>query len=272
MPTRARPRTLPVVAIVIIKLGGSVLSHKRSGRAVLRTRVVRAILDDLARLRRRQPQLRCVLLHGAGSFGHPLAYRYGLVGGQLGRGRSTAGYVTTLQSIRQLANDLAAIGHRAGLPIVPLQASAITVRTPRRTSLLNLPLIRTLLAHDLIPLLGGDVLVDRRGRTSIVSADDLAVSLARAFNSKTLVFLTDVDGVIVGHRRAPARRLGRRDLERLTARHRTVLAPHDVTGGMLGKLAQLLALRRRRVIVGSGLRPASLSGALSGRSGTTISL
>ena len=58
---------------VVVKLGGSLLTRKREVEK-LRPKVIERIAKELAE----DAGVPVVLLHGAGSFGHPGALRFGL--------------------------------------------------------------------------------------------------------------------------------------------------------------------------------------------------
>lgn len=126
-----------------------------------------------------------------------------------------------------------------------------------------------------MPLLNGDVVITDRKRTSIVSADEIAVALAIKFKAKKIIFLSEAAGV---YRRFPPHqadkpisKITKAGLKRFVGQKKISRQSHDVTGGMLGKLIKLLPLGHCQVIICSGLNPQNLSGALKGKSvGTRI--
>ena len=65
--------TMPEAGPVVVKLGGSVLTRKREA-ARLRPKILHRLAEELAAPG--NPPF--VLLHGAGSFGHPGAVRWNL--------------------------------------------------------------------------------------------------------------------------------------------------------------------------------------------------
>lgn len=257
--------------VIIVKLGGSVITAKSSGRPVFRAANVRRLARELAAYRRRNPQTRLVVLHGAGSFGHPLAHAYGLVGGRLTPQR-VVGVVKTWAAMQRLSALLTRELRAAKLPAVEVTTHLAVRQLRGRTRLTARTLVRDLMADNDIPLLGGDVIISDEGLTEIVSADDLAVTFARFLNSQRIIFATDVDGVYRDQRhRTPIRSLSRIGLAEFSKRSAQSQSPTDVTGGMIGKLQKLTRLRGVTVSVINGQKTGQLQRALSGRQiGTSV--
>jgi isopentenyl phosphate kinase len=91
--------------------------------------------------------------------------------------------------------------------------------------------------RGIIPVLHGDVVMDRRRGASIVSGDQLVTYLAASLGVHRVGLATDVPGVL--HQGTVLRRLTRRDSGSI----RMQGSPHtDVTGGMEGKVAELKRL------------------------------
>lgn len=259
---------------IIIKLGGSIISNKRRGRPRLQTALLRRLGRELATILSARPWLRLILLHGAGSFGHPLAYRHHLTSGPFNK-RKLRAVAATVTAMRELGSAIANVLFAAGLAVVPLQTSAIARHKRGRLQITNFAIVESLLAGQGIPLLNGDVTINDRQHTQIISADALAVSFARALGASRLIFLTNVDGV---YRRFPPRRseqpltvMTRAELKHLIKGLTTTVYRHDVTGGMIGKLKELTVLRRCQVIICNGNVPKNLRRALLGEKvGTRI--
>ncbi len=259
--------------LVILKLGGSVITHKRSDKPAFASNVVERLAEELARwYKAERPHL--ILLHGAGSFGHPLARRYRLEGRMLDAG-ALKDADRTSASVQALSERLSVVLARAGVPAVPLRTSALARKVHGSVVLDDYGHIGTILANGGVPMLAGDVVIEDGVRIAIASADALVAPLAKHFRSDRILLATDVDGV---YRHYPPRRDERplARVDRGTLRALAVPAKsheHDVTGAMTGKLAALLPLRGRRVCIFNALRTGYLSDALRGKSmGTLITL
>jgi len=112
------------------------------------------------------------------------------------------------------------------------------------------------IARHQIPVSFGDVVPDAAWGSSILSADTIAVALVRALPVHRVVFVSDVVGVYEPGSTGRPRVIPTLDdgvLERLTP---STSGP-DVTGGIRGKVAAMLA------IAGAGADAALISG-LSG--------
>lgn len=256
--------------ILVIKLGGSIISDKQGIRPTLRTERIREILREVGRIRTRRPHLPIILLHGAGSFGHPLAFRYRLNGQPLTSHR-LFGAARTITATRRLANLIAALAHTLGLPVIPIQASSV-IDVEQSQPKLDFKTIVTILHHHGIPLLGGDVGIGRN-RTIIVSADRLAVDIANRFRDPLIVLLSNVDGVFQSFPPHPAdqplRRISNRELKMLTSRTMRIQR-HDVTGNMTGKLREIQKLRHGCAIIANGQRSNVLHRAIAREIGTVM--
>ena len=91
--------------------------------------------------------------------------------------------------------------------------------------------------HGIVPVLHGDVVMDRLRGACIVSGDQLVTRLAVALGSRRVGLATDVAGVLQDGRVVP--RIDRSTVETLDIGGS---GNTDVTGGMRGKIAELLAL------------------------------
>ncbi|MEK7133586.1 MAG: isopentenyl phosphate kinase [Patescibacteria group bacterium] len=262
--------------ISIVKLGGSIITDKKGRRPLLRIRRIREIAREVARIRSKDPNLHLILLHGAGSFGHPLAYRYKLMGQPLSK-ETLVGVGYTTSAVRELGNLLSKAFLDAGVPVVPLQTSSFTCMRRGRLHFNDLSVLRIILKNGGIPLLGGDVVFSEFGKTAIASADGLAVALAKKFKPARLFFASDTNGVYatfpprVGE--WPLSSMDRAAVRNLLRTQRVRATPTDVTGAMLGKLRALLDMRGTTVTIFNGNVRGAVAGVLSRKKrGTEIVL
>lgn len=262
--------------LIILKLGGSILTEKQRGCPIMREQLVRKIASTIARVVRSSSlSVRLVLLYGGGSFGHPLAHRFGLLNARLEK-RTLIGFGRTTVAMRELGNRIAEIFLSAGLPVIPLQASSFVLKSGSRLRFADVTILETILGSGGIPLLGGDIVIADRTRTVVASADSLAVELAVHFRGAKLLFASDVRGVYKtfppSRSDHPLARISRKELS-LLARRATKITGEDVTGKMTGKLRALLALRGSRVIIFDGHVSGNFAAALKGKNiGTVIDL
>lgn len=262
--------------LIILKLGGSIITQKFSGQPRIRKAIVRRLARELKQFIQRSPKTKIVLLHGAGSFGHPLVFRHQLLEHPL-TGPRLLGFAETVYSTRYLANLLTEIFSAAKLPVLPLQASAVLNEKRGSMFLFNLQHIKQILSAGFIPLLGGDMGLTKKNQAIVVSADRLAVLLGQALPNSRIIFATDVDGIFEKFpppdEKGPFSFLSRKNLKRVLEKMTEQKNKYDTTGGMVGKLRTLLTLRQKEIVIFNGLRPGALSKALSGKSvGTRLRL
>lgn len=262
--------------VYILKLGGSVVTRKQGRHPVLRVRRIREIAREIANVRVKNPRLKCILLYGGGSFGHPLAHRYRLVGRSLSR-RSLVGVGHTIAAMRELGTRISRILLDAGIPAVPLQTSSFMRVHHDRLRFCDFTIIETILAHGGVPLLGGDVAFSDCRRITIVSADRIAVELFRRFRRAKMLFATGTDGVYATYPPRtygrPLSALDRRSIHKMLKLGSSSATSTDVTGAMWGKLRALLNARNTTALIFNGNARAVFSRVLSGRKeGTIVSL
>jgi len=265
-----------VSKLIILKLGGSVITAKQSGKPMLRTRFVRRLAEEIAEWYSAAPfkkRTRLVLLYGAGSFGHPLAHRYRLQDKDLDA-EDLIGVGRTIAAMRELGTRLADIFLDAGIPIIPLQTSSFVQKKKDHVVCKDYSLIEDILRAGGVPFFGGDVVIADGRRTAIASADTLAAALAAHFRARRILFATDVGGV---YRRFPPRRgerafpvVHRKELQGMLKKRASDDSPLDVTGAMMGKLRALLPLRNCTVVIFDATKAGSLAEVLRNRKRGTI--
>jgi isopentenyl phosphate kinase len=215
---------------ILLKLGGSVVTDKQSGGGIDRDALA-AIAATLA-----ETEFAGAVVHGAGSCGHPEAHRYGLARGADKTTRT--GIPVTHEAVAALNRAVVAHLRDAGLDAVGIHPlGACTAENGRIASFEEEPL-RLLLGLGCVPVLHGDVAMDRRRGACIVSGDQLVGYLAPRLGLSRVGLLTDVPGVL-GPDGAVVPRLSRAGVAELAI---GASGTTDVTGGMGGKVAELLRL------------------------------
>jgi isopentenyl phosphate kinase len=122
------------------------------------------------------------------------------------------------------------------LPVHPL--SCILLRDGRIDSFFMEP-IKEMLKNGIMPVLHGDVAMDATGKAAIVSGDQLVAYIAKALQAEVVAVGSNVDGVLFSGR--PLSRITRKELSQVQSAIGGS-AGVDVTGGMRGKLLELLDL------------------------------
>jgi isopentenyl phosphate kinase len=254
----ASPRPLRIV-----KLGGSVITRKRE---VERARP--KVLDRLAREIASAGDARLIVLHGAGSFGHPGARRFGLArapapgASPVHRARGAA--IVAAEVRRLHLRVLRALVDAGASPASVPMATHARNREGQLAWMDTRPFTETLDAGRL-PVSFGDVVPDERWGSSILSADTIARRLAEELHAATVVFVSDVPGVLEPRARGRPQVVAELTEARLEALRPAGGAP-DVTGGIRGKVEAMLAIARAGADAAliSGLSDGALARALRG--------
>lgn len=246
----------------IVKLGGSILTRKR-GRSRLRPK----LLDRLARELAGAPTP-VIVLHGAGSFGHPDAKRWGLAeppaAGARPKERARGAAIVSREVRRLHSAVLSALTEHGASPwSVP--ASTISVQSAGRLSRFDERPVREALERGLMPVSFGDVVPDSEWGFSILSADTIAVQLSGLLRARRVLFVSDVDGVYDPAAPGRPRVVGSITPELIQRLATTGRGP-DVTGGIRGKASAMLAIAALGIDAAliSGLKDGTLSRALEG--------
>jgi len=248
---------------VIVKLGGSVVTRKRETES-LRPKILRRLSEELAACR----EIPLVILHGAGSFGHPGARKFGLAlppapGDSAGRRARGASIVAT--EVRRLHLAVLRELVRAGLSVGSVPPSTHATNQEGRLEHLDPTPFQTFLKSGHSPVSFGDVVPDRSWGWSILSADAIAVSLAPVLHASRVVFVSDVPGIL--ETGAPGRPRVVADVTPAVVEGlRSHGAGPDVTGGIRGKAEAMLSIAQGGVDAGliSGLKDGELSRAVRG--------
>lgn len=228
----------------LVKLGGSLLTEKATEGSFKRS-VARRLLGELAKA-----EVPCVLLHGAGSHGHPQAKKH-----RIGQARPRPeGVADVLAAVTQLHAEMLVLANDAGLR--PLSIPLCNARG-EGDDLVDLPgpEVAKAVEEGFTPMLHGTLVRDSRVGWRVVSADELMARLAADLKPRISVFATDVDGVLDRDPADPAARL----MPRVTPAI-SIAVPagkgDDATGAMHGKLQHALAAAQHgpTLILNGGVR------------------
>jgi len=262
--------------IVFVKLGGSLVTDKRRD-GVPRLAVIRRLAREIASAARSQGP-RIVLGHGSGSFGHVAAARAGLTRGADARRRQD-GIVGTHRRAAELHRIVVDALHDAGArPFSLAPSSFLLARAGRVRKTFADPVFEAV-DRGLVPVVYGDVVLDRTLGATIVSTEEVFVALAHEARARDIpvsraIWLGETDG-LRGSDGSTVARIGARAAARAAGSVRGA-AGTDVTGGMALRLTTAGRLARSGIesILVDGRRAGALERALTGRvrSGTRVAV
>ncbi|HJJ90399.1 MAG TPA: isopentenyl phosphate kinase [Methanocorpusculum sp.] len=217
--------------ITVLKIGGSVIT-KKSKDGIIDTAQMRKIATLIAPIAESIP---LVIVHGAGSCGHPEAKRYHI---QDGVTLSNAnGIAITHLAVQRLNEEFVSLLRAEGVDAVCMHPFCMSLAKNGRLIYSGEEQIKSLLSLNIIPVLHGDVVMDTVRGACIVSGDQIVTIMAKSLNANRVGVATDVPGVLSKGSVMPIitrENVGLIDL--------STSAYTDVTGGMQGKVNELLQL------------------------------
>jgi isopentenyl phosphate kinase len=255
--------------VTLLKLGGSLLTDKTAVEAA-RPEVLARLAAEIAA---GAPALggALVVAHGSGSFGHVAARRHGIAGGLRGAGQ-LPGVSLTQERAAALHWQVTAALAAAGLCPFSLAPSSSVVAAGGLPLAIAVEPLLLALERGLLPVLYGDVVLDREQGVAICSTERLFELLARELPAhgtrvRRALWLGETDGVYdAAGRTVP--RLDAASLADLRSGRGAVggAAGTDVTGGMLHRVETALALGARGIpsLIANGTTPGLLARALRG--------
>ena len=237
--------------LVILKLGGSVITDKDRPET-LDSAALEAAASAIAR-RLDGSLRRLVVIHGGGSFGHHHASAHGVTT-DTGTSHPDAildihGAMTTLN--RSVLDRL----HAEGVPALPVHPLSVGTRASDGEFTMPAAAVRGMLREGFVPVLHGDGVVHTGEGVTVLSGDELVVSLADELGAGRVGVCSTVPGVLDGEEVIPEISSFEAVADLLGESAST-----DVSGGMAGKIRQLLSLEAPAQVFGPDRLDAFLAG------------
>jgi isopentenyl phosphate kinase len=183
-----------MVDLVFLKLGGSLLTDKTRTEAI-RQDVLKRLANEIAEARYRREELRLVLGHGSGSFGHVAAAKFNTRLGVSGP-EQWAGFAEVSDAAARLNRYVIAELLEAGIPAIALSPSASAVCHDGRLVHLASEPIRAALDSGLVPVVYGDVAFDSVRGGTIISTEEILDFLAYLLKPQRLLLAGETPGVL----------------------------------------------------------------------------
>jgi isopentenyl phosphate kinase len=267
--------------LVFLKLGGSLITDKTQPYTPLLD-VMDDLASQIATTLQTHPNLRLVLGHGAGSFGHVPASEYKTRDGLPPRATPLAyrerdetqenywkGFAEVWYQASALNRYVMKALHKAEVRAIALPPSSSVIASEGRVSVWETTPIRMALASGIVPVIFGDTVFDEIRGGTILSTEDLFQSLTRALHPERIL-LAGIEAAVWED--FPART---RKVETITPSSFNEIkkgvgksAAADVTGGMESKVKQMLDLVEENpelnVQIFSGAEPGNIARALGG--------
>ncbi len=248
--------------LYILKIGGSVVTHKNKATMVIRRTLLQNIALDLKKFLQKNTDIQIILVHGGGQPGHSIAKKYHLDQGISKDKKNLKGALLCSAAIQKLHQEICTIFVNAGLWIAPIHTASVIVQKQKKIQTFDTEAIIQGLQNGAIPLLYGDMVHDTSTTFSVCSSDTLAAHLSKHLGAQKIFFATDVDGIFTADPYLdpkavliPKISLGNKLSQniKLSKSHNT-----DVTGGLHGKVASFEKIFQesevKEVIIFNGLK------------------
>ncbi len=220
--------------MIIIKFGGSVICDKEKPFS-FNKKTVEEIVDEIAIF---YPEKKFIIVHGGGSFGHPLAKKYRIRDGL--NEKNIIGICKTHEAMLMLNKLIVEIFLNKNLPAFPFPPSAIFIMEKGEIIDGWVKNIEEMLNKNFIPILFGDVAIAREKGVDILSGDQIITYLAKKLKPEKVIFLMDVDGIFDRNPMEKDAKLIELINEEIKIEADT--GKFDVTGGIRNKIEEALKM------------------------------
>jgi isopentenyl phosphate kinase len=224
--------------ITVLKIGGSVITDK--------SEEFTARMEDIRRLTKEIKDANIkdlIVVHGGGSFGHPSASQYAIKDG-FKEENQKVGFAETHYAMTMLNGLFMDSLIWRKIPAVSITPSSCIITKKGRIHTFEETPLKMLVDMGFLPVTFGDAVFDTDLGFTILSGDQLVSYIACKFSAERIIMGVDVDGLYDADPKIEksAKMSSHLTLEKLTALKNKMDKPsaNDVTGGMFGKIAELI--------------------------------
>ncbi|MGN1322284.1 MAG: isopentenyl phosphate kinase, partial [Methanosphaera sp.] len=214
-----------------------------------------------------------IIVHGAGSYGHIYAKKYGIgdvISNVNDHLYKLEGVCRTQASVQLLNYMVCEKLQEKGIPAIGMKPSAYMTTNNKRIDMCDTGLIRKYLDNGFVPVLYGDAVLDNNDymKYAIISGDQIITYLAEDLNADRVILSSDVDGIYTDNPKtnpdAELLEVVTRDTDLKTTENENQA---DVTGGMYGKIRELLDLADHGIesLIINADKPGNIRLAVSGQ-------
>lgn len=234
--------------IIIIKLGGSILTDKNKPFSI-KDQIIDDIISQISLYIGTNENPKLIIIHGAGSFGHPVAKSYSIQDGLNPKTPNQKfGLAKTHQSVKELNMIIINKFLKKKTSVLSLIPSSMFVKTNSNLKFMGIEQIESLLNLGIIPVLFGDILLHTSKNFSIISGDKIIYEICRRFHTsqdtnykvQKVIFCFDKDGIIISNKDRSEHIIQKINYLELDSIDLTNFKPTiDVTGDIKGKFEEI---------------------------------
>jgi len=231
--------------IKILKLGGSLLTDKNKPFS-LRRDVINNVIEQIIKSKEK-----LILIHGGGSFGHPLAKQYNIIEGPNSEIKDQIlGLVKTHNAMVEFNNYIIKQFIDRNIPVISLQPSSLFFKIGNEIIFNSINLLETILNLNIMPILYGDIIFSSKKSFSIISGDEIIVELCKHIKNYRItkvIFAIETDGIYIQNDKgikSLLKNINFTDLNNIKLAN--LDKKIDVTGGIkfkLNKIRQIVSLK-----------------------------
>ena len=239
----------------LIKLGGSLITDKTQPKSFRKT-VLHQIIKQIKQIKANSTEVKLVIGHGSGSFGHVEAKKYDTIHG-VNDAHQWLGYTKVACAASELSQLVWSEFVDNDLPVIRFQPTSSLEAHDGIVQKLDTQSIETALANHLIPLVHGDVAFDTKRGGTIISTESLFQYIIQKITVQQIILLGEVDGVFDTNGQVIPSITPQTLDDVQTALKGS--SGTDVTGGMLQKVRDMLQIVQAhpniRIIIANGKTP-----------------
>jgi len=220
--------------IILLKLGGSLLTDKNKPFS-LRDNILESSLNQII-----ESKKSIILIHGGGSFGHPIAKKYQI---SQGLNDSIKGQIMGLSKTHEAMIKFNSIIINKlldkGCSAISVQPSSIFIQDFYEIIFKSIDPIEKMLELGIIPVLYGDILLSWDSSFTILSGDQIILKLCekiQKFKISKVIFGIEEDGIYIKDNGNEKLALKLNSIELANLKLAELDQKIDVTGGIKGKL------------------------------------
>ncbi len=261
--------------IILVKLGGSIITDK-SQPYTARPEKIRQLAGEMRIAW--DKNFRFLVAHGSGSFGHTSAAKYGTASG-IKKKEDVYGLAIVQEDAIKINRIVNEIFLGENLPVLSFVPSSFTIASRKKLTGIFVGPIAEALRIEALPLVFGDIILDKKLGCCIYSGETTLDNLIRPLNKEgfkvdKVIQCGNTDGVYDEQGKTIAK-ITPKDFRKI-AKGLGNSAATDVTGGMWHKIEECLKMAQQGIdsLIINGEKEGNLLKAILGEEagGTLITL
>lgn len=222
--------------MILIKFGGSIITDKSKYRT-FNAEYVKNMCNEI-----KESGQRAIIVHGAGSFGHILAKKNNLDEG-FNSPMQIPAVAQVCYDVRELNSMIVRELNNVGIPAVSVPTGSCFMMENKKLIVDDVSVLKSLYNCGIMPVMFGDVVMDKKLGFGICSGDQIVEKLTKIFNPSHVIFVSDVDGLYDNNPKNNPNAMLIKELSKSTFdKVNTNITVTDVTGGIHEKIKTMFRI------------------------------